>query len=65
MSLCQKSDSLWPPRQLVCQVLKTARTLIGHGSVSGVLLLDRYAKPQVARLRRVVFRAENIVLGKQ
>jgi site-specific recombinase XerD len=45
--------------------LKTAQTLIGHGSVSGVLLLDRYAKPQVARLRRVVSRVENIVLGRK
>jgi site-specific recombinase XerD len=45
--------------------LKTAQTLIGHGSVSGVLFLDRYAKPQVARLRRTATRVENIVLGKK
>ena len=43
--------------------LKTAQTLIGHGGASGVLLLDRYAKPRILRLRETAAAVEDLVFG--
>ena len=43
--------------------LKTAQTLIGHGGASGVLLLDRYAKPRLLRLHETVAAVEDLVFG--
>ena len=41
--------------------LKTAQTLIGHGGASGVLLLDRYAKPRILRMRETAAAVEGLV----
>ncbi len=41
--------------------LKTAQTLIGHGAASGILLLDRYAKPRLLRLHDAAAKVEALV----
>ena len=41
--------------------LRTAQTLIGHGAASGILLLDKYAKPRLVRLHDAASKVEELI----
>lgn len=43
--------------------LKTAQVLLGHGAPSGILLLDRYARPRDGLCREAVAKVEGLVFG--